>query len=83
MKTYGGVAPPFLALALDRGEWSDSRPGRFILGENVAGAHWIGGWMDPGFGLDAVEERKIPFFLSGIEPKQYNRSLYRLSYPSC
>jgi hypothetical protein len=27
----GGVAPPFMTSALDEGEWSASRPGRFTL----------------------------------------------------
>jgi hypothetical protein len=33
MKIYGGIggiAPPFLASALDRGKWLTSRSGRFI-----------------------------------------------------
>jgi hypothetical protein len=29
--------------ALDGGEWSASRPGRFIPGERSPGIHWIGG----------------------------------------
>jgi hypothetical protein len=36
MKTYGGVAVhlhTFLAFALDGGEWSASRPGRFNPGK--------------------------------------------------
>jgi hypothetical protein len=27
----GGIAPPFLTLALDRGEWSVPHPGHFTL----------------------------------------------------
>jgi len=31
----------FLNSALERGEWSASRPGRFILGEGAFGTYWI------------------------------------------
>jgi hypothetical protein len=40
------MAPPFLILALDEGEWSASYDGCFTLGEKPPGAHWIGGCMD-------------------------------------
>jgi hypothetical protein len=26
----------------------------------IRGTHWVGGWMGPRAGLDAVEKRKIP-----------------------
>jgi len=42
-----------LTSALDEGEWSASRPGRFITRERAPGTHWIGGW-------DTVVKRKIP-----------------------
>jgi hypothetical protein len=58
----GGIAPPFLTSALGRGEWSASRPGRFTLGEIALGTHWIGGWVGPRAGLDAVEKRKILYY---------------------
>jgi hypothetical protein len=45
----GGVAPPFFTSALDGGEWSASRPGRYT--------HWIRGWVGPRAGLDDVEKR--------------------------
>jgi len=36
----------FLTLAaLDEGEWSPSRPGRFTPTERAPGTHWIGGWV--------------------------------------
>jgi hypothetical protein len=54
-----GIAPPFMTSALDGCEWSASRPGRFTPAEIALGAHWIGGWVGPEVGLDAVEERKI------------------------
>jgi hypothetical protein len=49
MKVYGGVDVQihiFLTSALAGGEWSSSRPGRFIPGERVSSTHWIGGWLD-------------------------------------
>jgi hypothetical protein len=76
----GCIAPPFLALALDEGEWSASRPGRFTLAERVPGTHWIRGWVAARAGLDSVEKRKI-LSLLGIEPWPPSPSLYRLSYP--
>jgi hypothetical protein len=39
-------------LALDGGEWSASRPGRFTPRERAAGTHWIGGWVGPRVGVD-------------------------------
>jgi hypothetical protein len=50
-----GIAPPFLTSALDGGEGSASRSGRFTLIERVAGAHCIRGWVGPTAGLDAEE----------------------------
>jgi hypothetical protein len=49
-----------LTLALDVGEWSASRPGRFTHREGALGTRWIGGWVDPRAGLEAVVKRKIP-----------------------
>jgi hypothetical protein len=49
----------FVTSALAGGEWSASRPGRFIPGERVPGIHWIGGWVDTRTGLDDVEKRKF------------------------
>jgi hypothetical protein len=45
--------------ALDGGEWSASRPGRFTPRERDPGTHWIGGWVGPRAVLDAVV-KKIP-----------------------
>jgi hypothetical protein len=36
-----------LTSALDGGEWSASRPGRFTPRERASGTHWIGGWVGP------------------------------------
>jgi len=43
----------FLISTLDRGEWSASRPGRFI-----PGTHWIGEWVSPRAGLKLGGEEK-------------------------
>jgi hypothetical protein len=48
-----------VTLALDGGEWSASRPGRFTPKERASGTHWIGGWVGPRAVLDAVVRRKI------------------------
>jgi hypothetical protein len=55
---YSSTHP--LASALDGGEWSASRPGRYTLRERAPGTHWIGDWVDPRAVLDAVVKRKIP-----------------------
>jgi hypothetical protein len=49
-----------LTSALDRDEWSASCPGRFTHRERAPGTHWLGGWVGPRAGLDAVVKRKIP-----------------------
>jgi hypothetical protein len=50
----------FLTSAVDGSEWSASRPGRFTLRERTPDTHWIGGYVGPRAGLDAVVRRKIP-----------------------
>jgi hypothetical protein len=70
MKAYGGsehIAAPFLTSALDGGEWSASCLCCFTPGETAIGTHWIGGWVGPRTGLDAVEKRKA-LHVPGIEP---------------
>jgi hypothetical protein len=79
------MAPPFLNMALDGGEWSASRPGRFTPGERAPYTHWIGGWVGPRAGMDDVDDRKF-LTLPGLEHRPLGRaarsqSLYRLSYP--
>jgi hypothetical protein len=49
-----------LTSALDFGEWSASRPGRFTPRETAPGIHWIGGWVSPRAVQDAAVKRKIP-----------------------
>jgi hypothetical protein len=70
----GGITLPFLTSALDDGEWSASRLGHFTPRERAPSTDWIGGWVSPREGLDALEKRKI-------EPGPSSLSLYRLRYP--
>jgi hypothetical protein len=49
-----------LTSALDGGDWSASRPSRFIPRERAHGIQRIGGWAGPTAVLDAVVKRKIP-----------------------
>jgi hypothetical protein len=66
----------FLTSALVGGEWSASCTCHFTPGKRTLSAHWIGGWVGPRAGLDAVEKRNF-LTLQGHElaPSQ---SLYRL-----
>jgi hypothetical protein len=57
---WGYSSTHSLTSALDGGEWSASRPGRFTPWERAPGTHWIGGWAGSGAVLDAVVKRKIP-----------------------
>jgi hypothetical protein len=58
-----------LTSALDGGEWSASRPGRFIPRERAPFTHWIGGWVGLRAGLDAVAKRKIPSPRRELNPR--------------
>jgi hypothetical protein len=49
-----------LTSALDGGEWSASRCGRFIPRRRAPGAHWLGGSVRPRAVLDTVSKGKIP-----------------------
>jgi hypothetical protein len=59
----------FLSSALGRGEWSDSRPGRFTLGLRDAVTNWIRVWVRPRAGLDAVARKKQSLSMLEIEPR--------------
>jgi hypothetical protein len=64
MKVYLGVEVQlhaFLTSALDGGDWSASRPGRFAPTERAPGTHWIGGCVGPRAVLDAVQMNKCHF----------------------
>jgi hypothetical protein len=56
-------------------------PDLFTSGHRAPGTHWIGGWMDPRAGLDAVEKGLLP--LPGIEPRSFGSwpSRYADIYP--
>jgi hypothetical protein len=58
-----------LTSALDGGEWSDSRSGRFTPRERAPGTHWRGGWVGPRTVLYAVVKRKIPSPLRESKPR--------------
>jgi hypothetical protein len=49
----------FIYLQLGTGWWSASRLCHFTLGETDPSTHWIGGWVGPRAGLDAVKNREI------------------------
>jgi hypothetical protein len=77
------ISTNFLASALDAGEWSASRPGRFIPRKRGPGTHCIGGWVGPRAGLDAVVQTEIrsPYRDSNLSPNQPVASAVPLSYP--
>jgi hypothetical protein len=79
MKVYWvsrGTAPRILDLGpLDGGYWSASRPRRFIPRKRVPATHWIGGWVGPTAGLDAVVKRKFPAPAGSRTPVHLSRSL--------
>jgi hypothetical protein len=51
-----------LTSALDGGEWSASRPGRFTPRERAPGTHWIGGWVGPRAVLDELIKHLVVIF---------------------
>jgi len=64
MKTQLGVGVElhtFLSSVLDGGEWLASRHGRLISESRAPGTHWIGDWVGPRSGLDAVVKNPINF----------------------
>jgi hypothetical protein len=69
--------------ALDGGEWSASRPGRFIPRERANGNHWIGGWVGPRTCVDTVVKSEIPSLCrdSKPQPSSPQPSAIPLSYP--
>jgi hypothetical protein len=65
---------PVPTSALAGGEWSASRPGRFIPGEWDPDTHWIGDWVNPRAGLDDLEKRKF-LTLLGLELRTLGRPI--------
>jgi len=63
-----------LTSALDGGEWSPSRPGRFIPGVRAPSTHCVGGWAGSRAELDAVAKRKKFYHcpLAGIESRSFS-----------
>jgi hypothetical protein len=51
----GSIAPTFLTLALDGGEWLASQSDCFTPEERAPGTHCIGGWVGPRANRYAVE----------------------------
>jgi hypothetical protein len=78
----GGIAP-FLTLALDGSELSDSCHSRFAPGERAPGTHWIRGWVVRRDSMDAVEYREVfcPCRESNPGCLPRSPSLYGLNYP--
>jgi hypothetical protein len=69
MQAYWGVEVyfhAFLTSALDGGDWSAPRPGRFTPKARVLGTHWVGGWVSRS-GRGGEEKNSQP--LPGIEPR--------------
>jgi hypothetical protein len=65
MMTYGAGEEVYSSAILDlctKWEWSASRPGNL-----TPSTHWIGGWVSPRAGLDAVEKRRL-LSLPGLQP---------------
>jgi hypothetical protein len=58
-----------LTSALDGGDWSASRPGRFTPRERASGTHWIRGWVGPRAVLDTVVKREIPIHCRQSNPR--------------
>jgi hypothetical protein len=84
MKTWeSGIFHLFLTLTLDGDEWSDSRLGCFTSTstEGASGTRWIGCWVGPRVGLDAVEKSKVSWSCWELDPghSAYSPTLHRLS----
>jgi len=60
----------FVASAVDAGEWSISRPGRFTPPGKNGGTHWVGGWVGSAVGLD-VKKMTCPW--QNLNPELSNR----------
>jgi len=65
--------------ALEGGEWSAARPGRFTPGERP-GTHFTAGCVGPRAGLWTGAEKSRPYRDSIPDRPARSQSLYRLSY---
>jgi hypothetical protein len=80
-RRYNSTYP--LTSALDGGEWSASRPGRFIPREKAPGTHWVGGWVGPKAILDLVLKRiPSPRWESNSRTPIFHPVAYSLHRPS-
>jgi hypothetical protein len=52
-----------LTSALDRSEWSASRPSCFIPRQRAPGTHWIGDWVGPRAGFVTVIPKYLKFVI--------------------
>jgi hypothetical protein len=82
MKAYWGVKVYLHALtsALYGDVWSASRPGRHTSREITPGTHWIGGWVGPKTGLDAMNG-KVPSPFRKSRRQVYNifKEIYKIN----
>jgi hypothetical protein len=68
----GGIAPRILDLGT-RWRWVVSfTPLPPYPWERAPGTLWIGGWVGPRAGMDAVVKRKIPSHCRNSNPRSYN-----------
>jgi hypothetical protein len=73
----GGIAPPFLTLIIDGGEWSASCSCHITTSETVPDTHCIGGWVGPRARRDIVEKKTLlPFPGINISNTVYHFSPY-------
>jgi hypothetical protein len=80
MKTYKGAGVllhSFLTSAINGGEQLVSRPDRVSPGEKAPNSHWIGSWVTPRDGLDAMAKRKTTVPAGSRSPSS---SLYPSHY---
>jgi hypothetical protein len=68
-----------LTSALDGGEWTTSRRGRFTSREIAPGTHWIRGWVGSKAGLDRMVNGEFPAPAGTQTPDHltYSPALYR------
>jgi hypothetical protein len=69
VKTYWGWSystTHSLTSALEGGEWSASRSGRFTPAKEPPHTHWMGDWVGPSSRLEAVWRRESPYWWGNI-----------------
>jgi hypothetical protein len=84
METYGELEwqlHAFLTSLIDGGEQSASRPSSFTPAVRAPRTYWIGGWVGPIPGLDAVAKRILCSFREWQSIQPLALSLYWLNYP--